>query len=280
MDWTSSGKESMKYFKNVFVYTLFLLALVIFCIFAIGLSANHFALSLFQDKVQAFLVADILRAIFVFLFVFVATKYIYKIDSNVIFKSHDKILLLGHGITIGLIMIFLGFFILYFLNAIEWVMPESFKPFYFSIFVTILTSATTAFWEELIMRGFFLRVLLLRFSNSAALILSSSLFGLAHLLGPSPSVLVVFSTFFAGILLGLVFIKTKNIYQCIGLHFSWNCAQYILFSKKIFSVKYVNTILAGDSTFEEGLVAIVITILFAVIIRILQNDSSKREHRR
>lgn len=235
--------------KNLFLYILSLIFFVVVGIFVIGLGVNQLGMIFFKENLQIFLFADILRAIFIFLFVYAVTKYIYRFDLKEIFKSNIKYKQVGFGVLIGFVMVLLGFFILYFSNSIEWVKPVSFTPFYFSIFVTIITSATTAFWEELIMRGFFLRGLSLRLNNKISLVLSASFFGVFHLLGPNPSLLVVLSTFFAGLLLGLVFIQSQNIYQAVGLHFAWNCFQYLLFSKKIFSLKYVNTFLAGESTF-------------------------------
>lgn len=53
--------------------------------------------------------------------------------------------------------------------------------------------------------------------------------------------------------------------------------QYLLFSKQIFSVKYVNTFLAGESTFEEGLVAIVITVVAILFVLFQKYTRIKNE---
>lgn len=256
----------MKFLKNNLIYTLSLFIFVIAGVFAIGLGANQVAFQFFKDKLQVFLLADILRAILILFFVLLLNKYFYKVESKSLFQATRPLKIFFLGVLGGTAMVIFGFVVLYFSKSIDWIMPDSFREFYFAIFVTVITSLTTAFWEELIMRGFFLKGLLLRYDNKLAIVLSASFFGIAHLLGSNPSLLVVMSTMVAGVLLGLAFVRTKSLYLSMGLHFSWNCIQYLIFSKKIFSVKYINTLFAGSLTFEEGLVAIGITALAIIII--------------
>ncbi len=108
--------------------------------------------------------------------------------------------------------------------------------------------------------------LLTIFNSKTSLLISASFFGVAHLLGPAPSLLTVLSTLIAGILLGLVYLKTKNLYYPIALHFFWNCLQQLCFSKKIFQTEIKNNILAGTTSVEEGLIAICVTAIATLII--------------
>jgi uncharacterized protein len=91
-------------------------------------------------------------------------------------------------------------------------------------------------FEELIFRGVLLVLLMKRFGNGGALLLSSLAFGVYHwftfeVLGQPLTMLVVLCiTGLAGVLYGYAFIRTRSMYAAIGLHFGWNFVQSVLFS--------------------------------------------------
>ncbi|MGB1298609.1 MAG: lysostaphin resistance A-like protein [Psychrobium sp.] len=82
-----------------------------------------------------------------------------------------------------------------------------------------------AYGEELVFRGFLIRKLQLKYSAITALIVSSIIFTIMHLANDNLSLMGVFDLFIAGIMLGAIFLYTKNLWMVIGLHFSWNFVQ-------------------------------------------------------
>lgn len=82
-----------------------------------------------------------------------------------------------------------------------------------------------AYGEELVFRGYLMRKLQLKYSAITALIVSSIIFTIMHLANDNISLMGVLDLFVAGIMLGAIFLYTKNLWLVIGLHFSWNFVQ-------------------------------------------------------
>ncbi len=81
-------------------------------------------------------------------------------------------------------------------------------------------------FEELIFRGIIFRITESRLGSIWALLISSSVFGFAHL-GNAGSTLfsALAITVEAGILLGAAYLFSKNLWLPIGLHFAWNFSE-------------------------------------------------------
>lgn len=97
-----------------------------------------------------------------------------------------------------------------------------------STFLTLLFSMGIGpgFREELMFRG-----VLFRFTEELggswfALILTSALFGLAHIRNHDATwVSSLFIAVEAGLLLGAVYMLTRNLWMCMGFHAAWNVTQ-------------------------------------------------------
>lgn len=131
----------------------------------------------------------------------------------------------GHAITGLLVSIFilcLGTLILQasgFLHFADW----AFYPK--DLMLYILVMLLVAFSEETVIRGYILNNLLDSFPKWVSLLVSASLFSLLHLNNPGFSWLSMLGIFTGGILLGLNYIYTKNLWFGIFLHFGWNFLQ-------------------------------------------------------
>lgn len=92
-----------------------------------------------------------------------------------------------------------------------------------SLFVSLGLMALIAFSEELVFRGYILGNLLESFSNKwVALIVTSALFAAFHFPNPSINTLAFVNLFLAGLLLGINYIYTKNLWFAFFFHLSWN----------------------------------------------------------
>jgi hypothetical protein len=79
--------------------------------------------------------------------------------------------------------------------------------------------------EETLFRGYVLKNFMESFNKYAALIISSGLFSSMHYFNLDFDLFSFFSLFLAGILFGISYIYTKNLWFPIALHLSWNLFQ-------------------------------------------------------
>lgn len=145
------------------------------------------------------------------------------IDMGLRFKNSTKSLFTGF--SIGALIMFIGFGVLQLLDEIQ------FQEITFDlneIFLTIIFFLLVSFAEEIFLRGYVLRNLMYSFNKYTALIVSSAIFSLMHSLNPNVDLLGLTNLFLAGILLGITYIHTKNLWFAIALHFSWNFFQVLL----------------------------------------------------
>jgi membrane protease YdiL (CAAX protease family) len=95
-----------------------------------------------------------------------------------------------------------------------------------TLFVSFGMMALIAFSEEMIFRGYILGNLLDSLSNKwIALILSGILFAAFHFTNPGIHTLAFVNLFLAGLLLGINYIYTRNLWFSFLFHLSWNFFQ-------------------------------------------------------
>lgn len=126
------------------------------------------------------------------------------------------------GLFGALLILFVGSLILvvnknlYFTNAF----------FNFSDFAAgIVLFITVAFVEEIVFRGYLLNNLLQSINQWWALIISAALFAIMHIQNNHSSILSVINIFIGGMVLGINYICTKNLWFSIFFHFGWNFFQ-------------------------------------------------------
>ncbi len=95
--------------------------------------------------------------------------------------------------------------------------------------VVIYKLAIVAWWEELVFRGYFFQNLIAGMGLLWAIIVSSLVFGLTHLMNPE-------STILGGLLIALItpqliyaYLKTGQLWLPMGLHLGWNFFQASIF---------------------------------------------------
>ena len=128
------------------------------------------------------------------------------------------------GLLLGFLPIATGFIILYSTGLIRNV---SLHFDAVKLVFLFLTFVFVAFNEEAFLRGYVLRNLMLISNKYVALIISALLFAMMHLFNDYIDWIGFTNIFLAGILLGLSYIFTKNLWFPIGVHLAWNFAQSI-----------------------------------------------------
>jgi membrane protease YdiL (CAAX protease family) len=83
--------------------------------------------------------------------------------------------------------------------------------------------------EELIMRGYPIKVLDESWNRAAAILVTSAAFGLLHLFNPGAGFLPAVNVTLAGVILGLLYLQSGSLWLAIGFHWGWNFAEGSVF---------------------------------------------------
>jgi hypothetical protein len=201
-------------------------------------------------------------------------KYIDKKAFISVGLQKDFILRnIGLGFTLGFILIFMGFFILWITKQIT-IINIQFNFFEFALsFALFIVVALT---EELFLRGYILNNLMVSFNKNIALFISSVMFSLIHLPNQHFNYVTFLVIIIAGLLLGLTYIYTQNLWFSIALHFSWNFFQGTIFGfnvsgQKVYSLIEIqisdnNIWNGGEFGFEGSILSIIFQIMALIIV--------------
>jgi len=180
------------------------------------------------------------------------------------------------GFLLALSILGIGSIILYFSKHLQW------TDIIFSgrdLFIELGMLLIVAFYEEMVFRGYILNNLMESFNKWIALIISAILFTLFHIDNPSINAIPFVNIFLAGILLGINYVYTRNLWFAILFHFGWNFFQGPVLGYKISGFNLptlLQTELKGDllltggdfgfegSIFSTGLIIIAILLLYRV----------------
>jgi membrane protease YdiL (CAAX protease family) len=178
------------------------------------------------------------------------------------------------GLLIGALIFTLIFFVFKYFDLLtiiqfSWTGGE--------FFTTILLFAALTIGEELIFRSFFINGLKLYLQSATLIITITALFfSVVHWFNEGSTVISAISAFLGGLMYAFAFIKTEKLWLPIGLHFSWNFFQSLVYGFPVsgfvfdglFEVNIVGPQLwtGGEYGPEGGLIGIIarIIVLFAI----------------
>ena len=189
------------------------------------------------------------------------------------------------GLLLPVIVLGSATLILYANNNLEWTdLHFSSGDFLKGLFLMI----AIAVGEEMVFRGYILNNLMQKLNRWFALAISAALFSLMHSNNPGVDVLAMINLFIGGVLLGINYIYTRNLWFSIFLHTLWNFMQGPVLGFPVSGVDLRsilqpelkgNILLTGgifglEASFITG-VLLLLTIL--VLYLVYQNRSGKRE---
>jgi uncharacterized protein len=144
---------------------------------------------------------------------------------------------------------------------------------------------TNVFWifiivagEEFLFRGIIFQAILERFGKIISVLLISILFALAHAQNPHFTLISFINTFLVNILLSIMYIQTRSLWQPIFFHFLWNYFLGFLTGSKISGFVLTNTFIdldlnsfptwlfGGDYGLEGGIIATIAILIFTPIV--------------
>jgi len=133
-----------------------------------------------------------------------------------------------------------------------------------------------AAFEELIFRGYPMQVLMKGMGPWPAMLIMSTLFGLLHAGNLNSTVLGVFNTGVAGMMLSLAYFRTRSLWFPYGLHLAWNIGTGMVVgfplsgtgfsSIWIAQVNGPSWLLGADYGPEGGLLGTVVFLAGAVVV--------------
>ena len=207
------------------------------------------------------------------LIVWYVLKYLDKESINSIGLKSIKIKVILNGVLTGFLIMLSGFVLLLLLNQIK-IVGTQYKIG--SILINLVAFTAIAFMEEIAIRGYVLRKLMRWTNKYTALIISSVIFSVLHALNPNINFLSLINLFFAGVLLGIVYIYTKNLWFSIALHFSWNFFQGAIFGFNVSGIEFNSIIIqkiqhnniwnGGAFGFEGSVLCILFQMVSILII--------------
>ena len=205
-------------------------ALLFTCFYFVLLELAGLALALGLDKTNPELTADRLFYIQLLVNAFISflSVWLFRtlVDRRSIaslgFQFSKNGAYAGTGFFMGVLLVCIGTLALSFTDHLEWT-GSVFNAN--DLFISLGLMAIVAVYEEVVFRGYILRSLMGSMNKWGALLISALVFGLAHSGNPGATVLSTVNIFIAGILLGINYIYTKNLWFGILLHFSWNYFQ-------------------------------------------------------
>lgn len=156
------------------------------------------------------------------------------------------------GITLALSILGLATLILLALGHLKW-MDIIFDGR--TLVIAMGNLILVALYEEIVFRGYILGNLLESFNKWVALVISAGLFTLFHISNPGFDFFSVVNLFAIGILLGLNYAYTGNLWFSISFHFAWNFIEGPLLGYPVSGIHFdtlLQTELKGDENITGG----------------------------
>lgn len=133
-----------------------------------------------------------------------------------------------------------------------------------------------AFLEEFLVRGYILTNLMEATNSYVALLLSSGVFALFHLLNPHMAAMPLLNLVLAGVLLGIYPMHRRNLWFSVSLHWSWNFFQGPIWGLGVSGLSIPSLVVSevrgpawltgGSFGLEGSLIATVLTGVAAIFI--------------
>lgn len=131
----------------------------------------------------------------------------------------------GLGLALGVLVALIVVVVMALVGGLEWSSePGSWTGWLVGAVGALAFLALPAAAEEALLRGYPLQALSEAWGAPVALIVTSVAFGAAHLANPEVSLLGVVNIGAAGLLLGVVYLRTGSLWWATGVHLGWNWA--------------------------------------------------------
>lgn len=172
------------------------------------------------------------------------------------------------GISFGIIMLILVVGLSYLSGIVNLTISSNISwPFIFLLLVGFMIQGMT---EEVVVRGYVQNGVAAHKGILFGLFTQAIVFSLFHAFNPGMTFLPLINLFVVGILFGLVFIYTDNMWVIGGMHFAWNFLLGPILGIEVSGVKLpttvLQTILKGNSILTGGKFGIEGSMLTTLVV--------------
>ncbi|CAM1343440.1 Contig_18, whole genome shotgun sequence [Tenacibaculum amylolyticum] len=180
----------------------------------------------------------------VFAYIFLYTYYEKRSIVEFSFKRENAIQL-GAGLLLGFALQALTILVIYIKGGytITGINPISYiiQPFAAALFAGVV--------EEILFRGILFRIMEEKLGSYLSLIISGFIFGMVHLGNPNSTFMGGLAIAIeAGILLGVAYMYTRNLWFPIAIHFAWNFSQSAIFGANVSGISTNQTLITSETT--------------------------------
>jgi membrane protease YdiL (CAAX protease family) len=234
-----------------------------------------------EDSVTAFALLYTIMGICIALFTWVIRKFVDKQSfASLGFYLKGYVNEAGLGLFAALGILGVGSLLLVFTGNIAFISANADPG---ALLLELGIMLIVAFVEELIFRGYLLNNLMQSMNKWVALVITSVLFAIFHLSNPDVTVFAIINIVLAGVLIGINYIFTKNLWFGICFHFAWNYFQGPVLGYEVSGLKLSSLLqqailgpefLTGGNFGFEG--SLLCPLLFALFIIIFSVAFSKR----
>ena len=243
--------------------------------------------SVYQNIAQQFVVW-LLMAVVIILTSFLFLKYVDKTSTSELGLS-----IRGKGIDclVGFLwaaaLYLIAFPLLLLFRAVD-ITSIQFDPgVLITTFFVFLCAAT---FEEVMIRGYIQQRLMTVMNKFLAIPIASVIFALLHMGNPNMGILPVINLFLAGVMFGVCFLYTQNLWLPIFLHLTWNWIQgpvlgFEVSGTKMFpsaltiSLPEENIINGGLFGFEGSILCTILLIISTCIMLFIGENKIKKQNK-
>jgi uncharacterized protein len=157
-----------------------------------------------------------------------------------------------------------------------------------SAFIFLISFVIVGWNEELLSRGYHLQTIASGTNLHWGALISSSIFGIAHLGSPNATWVGAAGIFFVGIFFAYAFLRTGQLWLSIGLHIGWNFFQGVVFGFPVSGLdiyRLIQTDIHGPEIWtggafgpEAGLIVLPALLLGTVFIYLYTRDRKRAQN--
>jgi membrane protease YdiL (CAAX protease family) len=153
--------------------------------------------------------------------------------------------------------------------------PTPHQLLLFALDIGVLAMAALA--EEVVFRGYPFQRLIEAMGPGFATLFACLLFMVAHVFNPDSSAASLFTTFLAGWLMALAYLRTRALWVSWGIHFGWNASMGLLFGLPVSGLTIFSPVVStytrgpvwltgGGYGPEGGAVSIVVLLVLLIVL--------------
>lgn len=265
------GRKSIPAFMSI---TLFMIVSFLISIILGGGASGVIALFTQEtlSSMTTYFVAEVAALVSVLLVSWLLLRYVEHrpfSDLGLSWKGRGKDIL--YGLWVAVLLYAFGFGLSLALGVIQ---VTGFHVYPNELVCSFGFFLLVALYEEILVRGYILgRLLRTRLNPFLSLLISAVLFAALHLLNPNVTFLPMLNLVLAGLLLGVSYLYTRNLWFPISLHLFWNWIQGPVlgygvsgqvFFPSLFSLYLPeqNILNGGAFGFEGSIICTVLMIVF------------------